>query len=420
MQCVANYEIKSDVSVGRDDTWLKLAHPKGLYKARIRNITRTDFSTPFLLTLHLTFETPSLQEAKEIADERLADCLNMLAFIANSTFRRHRIRQIVECTPGEDMRNILFWGDAIENEDPQPILNPKLMSSVERMMAFDQPPSIRRALRWYRLGIQAVSPDDQFQYFWFALEILAVYQEAQAEVPDKCPHCESDLFCKTCNKTPHHMPYPRQKIRDLIFAVDKEVTGATVKMLDSTRNAVMHGKTLKEIKEKFPQAHEEVVDVLGRILFKALIHQFPPVLLKEKLSFANPNTYVHRIMTGVATMQMPVHQDADGEFDLSFGGTKVELLPDGPPQSALPTRMLLSQEDYKLLGKLAHEKSDQQEMCRRIWQRGKPHEQVVLCVVLSTEAKTIEQAIRRGDKGNWQDFFRRIIESSRKPPEAKP
>ena len=197
MQCVANYEIKSDVSVGRDDTWLKIMHPKGLYKARIRNITRTDFSTPFLLTLHLTFETPSLQEAREIADERLADCLNMLAFIANSTFRRHRIRQIVDCTPGEDMRNILFWGDAIENEDPQPILNPKLMSSVERMMAFDQPPSIRRALRWYRLGIQALSPDDQFQYFWFALEILAVYQKAQAVVPDKCPHCESDLFCKT-------------------------------------------------------------------------------------------------------------------------------------------------------------------------------------------------------------------------------
>ena len=160
--------------------------------------------------------------------------------------------------------------------------------------------------------------------------------------------------------------------------------------------------------------------MLGRILFRALIHQFPTELLREKLSFANPNTYVHRTMTGVATMQMPVHQDADGEFDLSFGGTKVEMLLDGPPQSAQPTRMVLSQEDYKFLGKLAYEKSDQQEMCRRIWQRGKPHEQVFLCIILSTEAKTIDEAIKSGETGNWQDFFRRIIENGRKPPDTRP
>jgi len=92
----------------------------------------------------------------------------------------------------------------------------------------------------------------------------------------------------------------------------------------------------------------------------------------------------------------------------------MELVADGPPQSAQPTTMVLSQEDYKLLGKLSFEKSDQQEMLRRMWQRGQAHEDVVVCMVLSTEAKTIHEALEQGEQGSWQDFFRRIVEGSPK------
>lgn len=417
MQCVANYEIKSDVSVIEDDLWLKFKHPKGLYRARIRNITRKDFSTPFLLALHLTFETPSLQEAKAIADERLADCLNILALVTASTFVRHRIRQIVDCTPGDPMRSILFWGDAIGNEDPQPILNNRFMDSVERLLAFDTPPAIRRALRWYRLGINATNPDDQYQYFWFALEILAVYQEAPEKVADKCPDCKSDLFCKTCEKYPLHKPYPKQKIRALIKAVDKEVVDSTVDLLDETRNALMHGKTLKEIEEKLPKPHEEIVDVLGRILFNALVYQFPTEV-KENVIATNPTTYVHRTLTGIATIQTIVPVDEDGEFDLSFSGTKMEMVTDGPPQSARPTRMVMTPDQHKRLGRLGYERSDQQEMCHRINQRAETHGEHVFTWVLSTETKLISEAMKRGDTGNWQDFFREMIGGG-KPPEPK-
>jgi len=80
MQVVANYEIRSECSVVADDLRLQIKHPQGLYRALIKNIPRSDYSTPFLLSLHLYFDAPDLDEAKEIAEERLADCLNMLAF----------------------------------------------------------------------------------------------------------------------------------------------------------------------------------------------------------------------------------------------------------------------------------------------------------------------------------------------------
>src|SRR2546422_10743670 len=119
MLCVANYEIKAEASVVSDDLRLQIKHPKGLYRALIKNIQRPDYTTPFLLSVHLYFDALNLDEAQETAEERLVDCLNMLAFTTGAAFSRHRIRQIVDCTSDSGMRDIRFWGDAIDHEDPQ-------------------------------------------------------------------------------------------------------------------------------------------------------------------------------------------------------------------------------------------------------------------------------------------------------------
>lgn len=160
MQCVANYEIKSELSVSDDGQWLKLTHPRDLYRARIRNIVRSDFSTPFLLSLHITFDAESLDDAREVAEESLADCLNILAFATGCSFKRHRIRAIVDCAPGVQMRSCLLWGDSIGHEDPEPFLDDRIANSIDRLMAFDAPPAIQKAMRWYRQGINASVPDD--------------------------------------------------------------------------------------------------------------------------------------------------------------------------------------------------------------------------------------------------------------------
>ena len=79
---------------------MRITHPKKLYRARIQNIVRQDYTTPFLLSLHLYFDAPTLNDAQDIAKEYLADCLNMLTFSTGLKFWQHRIRQIVDATPG--------------------------------------------------------------------------------------------------------------------------------------------------------------------------------------------------------------------------------------------------------------------------------------------------------------------------------
>jgi hypothetical protein len=268
MQCVANYEVKTECSIVTDDLILRINHPKGLYRARIKNIPRSVYTTPFLLSLHLYFDAPSLDGAREIADGHLVGCMNMLAFTTGSRFQRHRIRQIVEVTAVGAMRNVLMWSDAIEYEDPQPFLDGNIARSVERLSEFDVPPAIRRAMRWYRLGINSRDPDDQFSSFWFALEIVAEFQKSTEKVADTCPKCRSPLYCETCQTHPTHRPYAKQAIRTLLKAVDANCDDATIDRLDKTRNSLMHGSTLKEIEDSMPEPHEQIVDVLGHLLWK--------------------------------------------------------------------------------------------------------------------------------------------------------
>jgi hypothetical protein len=409
MQLVANYEVKTECSLITDDLILRIRHPKGGYRARIKNIPRSVYTTPFLLFLHLYFEAPSLTESREIADGHLADCMNMLSFTTGSRFQRHRIRQIVEATAGTTMRSVLMWSEAIEYEDPQPFLDENIVRSIERLSEFDIPPAIRRAMRWYRLGINAQVPDDQFTYFWFALEIVAEFQKSTEKVSDRCPKCRSPLYCETCQTHPTHRPYAKQAIRELLKAVDKDCDDSTIDRLDKTRNSLMHGSTLKEIEDGLPQPHEQIVDILGRLLWKAMVHQFPREMFDGTLSIGVPSTYVHRTMHAVAHLQTVVQTDANGDLDLNFKGTTATVVPFGPPQSARPFVIRMNVEQYKQLGRLAYAKGDQVEMCLRVHQKTQEKDGQIYARVLATDMALIKDALNRQETGTWQDLFREII-----------
>jgi hypothetical protein len=412
MRCVANFEVRSDVSVVADDLVLTINDPHGAFKARIKNIPRSEFTTPFLLSLHIYFEAPNLEQAKETSEGLLARCLNMLAFSTGSGFRKHRIRQIVDADEPKTrtMRDALLWAEKIEYEDPQPFLRANNAKAIERLLDYDLPPAIGRALRWYRLGIDAASPDDQFTYFWFALEIVAEFQKPTEKVHDKCPHCQSALYCEKCNKHPEHKPYAKQAIRALMKAADEKCDDATVNLLDKTRNSLMHGSTLREIESALPDPHESIVDTLGRLLFKALVFQFPKEMFDGTLVMGVPSTFVHYEANAVARVQTIVPVDKDGHFNLDFDGMTVELKPDGPPQSAAPTVVRMTPEQYDRLTKFSYEKGDHQDMVKRI--RGSAREKGghVYVRVLATDMSQLRQELKANKEGKLQDLLRELFE----------
>jgi hypothetical protein len=413
MQCIANYEIESEISVLSDDIRLRLQHPKGQFQARIKNIVRDDYSRPFLLSVQIIFEAPRLKEAQDIAQDKLVEFLNMLALATGASVKRYRTKQIVDCTPASGMRECLVWADSAGHEDPNPFLDSNIMASIERLLQFDPPPAVRRALRWYRLGVNASVPEDQFQYFWFALEILAEFQKPPENVADRCPHCKSPLYCETCKRHPTHRPYAKQAIRAMVQAVEEACDEQTLEALDKARNALMHGATLKEIEYNLPKSDEHIIDVLGRIVFKALIHQFPREIFKERFHLGSPTTYIHRTMTGIAHISTVVPSGDDGELDLDrFTGLKVSMVTDGPPQSGRPSIIVMTREQYKQLGLLTREKGDHQELCKRVYERMKMQDEKVVALVLSTDMARIQDALKRGETGNWQDFFRVIVSAN--------
>lgn len=302
-----------------------------------------------------------------------------------------------------------MWGESIEYSNPQPFLREGTARAIERLLEFDIPPAIRRAMRWYRLGINATVPDDQFMNFWFSLELVAEFQKSSEKVPDRCPQCQSPLYCESCKTNPVHRPYPKQAIRTLIKAVDKECDDATIKRLDKTRNSLMHGATLKEIEDSLPQPHEQIVDVLGRLLWRAIILKFPREMFDGTLEMGYPSTYIHRDVHAVVDMQTFVPTDADGDLDLSFNGMTAKLEPFGPPQSALPTVVSMSAEQHERVRKIGVMGGDHQEMCRRIYRRAETKDGRVHASVLSTDMTLIENSLKRGDTGAWQDLFREIL-----------
>lgn len=411
MRCVANYEIGSDVSVVTDDLVLTINDPGGVFKARIKNIPRSEFTTPFLLSLHIYFEAPDLEEAKETVEGLMADCLNMLAFTTGAGFRKYRIRQIVDADTSSTraIRDVLMWGEKVKYEDPQPFLNKANANSIERLLGHDVPPAIRRALRWYRLGIDASSLDDQFTYFWFALEIVAEFQKPAEKVHDKCPHCQEPLYCEKCEKYPTHRPYAKQAIRALMKAADQECDDATVSLLDKTRNSLMHGATLREIESGLPDPHEHVVDILGRILWKALVKQFPKEMFDETLVMGVPSTYVHYKANAVAHVQTVVPIDQEGHFDLDFKGMTVEMKPSGPPQSAAPSVIRMTHEQYDRLCELSYQKGEHQEMLERLRGRIQEKEEHILVLVLATDMSIIQRAVEMKQEGEWQALFCEIL-----------
>ncbi len=411
METAASFRIRSECSVVEDGRVLRIDHPHGDYRARIRNIPRTEYTVPFLLSLHIYFDAPSLDDAKDVAIEHLADCLNMLAFTTGTSIKLHATKSIVDVEGGaaNAMTTVHLWGDTIEYEDPQPFFDENITTAIERLLKVELPPAVRRAMRWYRLGIVETVPDDQFMYFWFALEIVAEFQKSSEKVPDRCPKCDTPLYCESCQTHPVHRAYAKQAIRTLLKTVDKNCDDSTISLLEKARNSLMHGRTLKEIEVSLPEPHEAIVDVLGHLVWRSLLWQFPHEMFDGSITLGSPSTYIRRTMTPVAILETMVSTRSDGELDLDFKGFTVNIEPFGPPQSGLQKVLKLNAEQYERLTQLAFKKGDHQEMCRRIYDKSQPDDDGAACMVLSTDWDAINEAISKHEDGDWQDLFRDIL-----------
>ena len=410
MKTVGKFEVLSNTSVVEDDRWLDFEHPDGGYRARVRNITRVDFFTPFRLEVHVYFEAESLDRITEAAEDKLARFLNVLALATEGQFKRHRRKVVVQIGAHGYMSDYIFSTDAMENEDPEPLLHARVAKLVHRIGQAGVGVKTHRALRWLRLGINSRVGDDQFQSFWFAMELLAGSKKSNEKIHDACPQCNQPLFCEQCQANPIHRPYPKQAIKALIQAAMPAYDDKQIEVLAGARNALAHGTTLREYEATHPapEGDPHLVDKLYAVVRNALLLEFPEDVQGTLHSERDSTSVVSMTATMVAHIQTVVPQDENGDLDLSFPGLTIETTMNTAPQSAVPVGVFVNLTQFNQLKQIADDDgSDNVDFVRRLFRQvGQHPDGRIVLMVLSSDLPRLKQAVEGNEQSAWQLLIR--------------
>ena len=147
-----------------------------------------------------------------------------------------------------------------------------MMDTVERLVAMHDNEVSQSAMRWYRLGIRSEIAEEQFSYFWFAIEIVAAKLKEVGKITPSCPKCSADLFCPTCNETQYRQRFGSEAIANLIRAVapDGSDLDELVKTLFKIRNTLQHGRRIGSIADTLPCTEKQAVAVLANVAWRAI------------------------------------------------------------------------------------------------------------------------------------------------------
>lgn len=339
---IAQLEVEAEIVLAEGAAPFEYHDPRRGYRVRLQNRSvRPLVETP-LLEMQLEFDAPDLKSADALVKPLAREFLYWLSFVTTSGFRPARVERLIDWTPGLTVRE-QFYYHADTTDMPQTALVADFAATIALFNTNEVPVEVRRAVRWFANGIRAELPDDQFQYFFFVLEILAEFRKSPERVPDRCPKCRGELSCVQCNEVPLHRPYAKQAIRQLIESIVKKGVDEAFTTIDTARNALMHGRSVEELEEELPIPFEELVDRTGRVAWQAIMTSLPLPPGEHRPAMMQATTFLHRSLTVVAHVQMgskggdPNHPRLEDQGTMQISvQQRVPQAPNGP--SAAPDK----------------------------------------------------------------------------------
>lgn len=219
----------------------------------------------FTLALQLIFEAEDLFDARERGVQSAEILLCAWSLATGVALRLRQTVRIVDWTIGLRDRQGVQFSRHGAGSPPHAILNTESLQTAVRIAGASLSERLRRAVRWFSHGVSAGHPDDQFSFFWLAIELLAAEARSVTPVPDACPKCRGPLFCRACEVEPVHRPYPKQAIQDLFRHHVTTNHEEFFKHANRFRNALMHGDDVRDVEHELGVKFEEVVNCLGRL-----------------------------------------------------------------------------------------------------------------------------------------------------------
>lgn len=266
--------------------------PNGLYSVRLVNRAVRPLAETPLLEMQLEFESPDLRSADQEVGRLARHFLYWLSFATQSAFRVRAVERVIDWTPGLNEREQFHY--FVDRADmPFRGVVADLAATIA-LFSEHAPPAVNRAVRWFSNAMVADLMDDQFQCFFFAIEILAEHHKASERVADLCPKCRKELFCKSCNGVPTHKPYPKQAIRQMLQRFIPLGADETFHLFNGVRNDLMHGKQIDEIEADLPIKFEAVVDRIGEAAWRCVIHSLRAKPGKYRPTLLHASTFVRR------------------------------------------------------------------------------------------------------------------------------
>lgn len=274
MLVMADYVLDADLCLPDDAPPLVIGGPHLGWTLTLSNTTEDPAMSAGVLAARLEFEAPSLDAARDIAEECLSRALNAACYVTGHAFSYNALKQIVDWTPGREMRDLRIYYEAPLRETAEPALNDEFARTIEHYIFTQVGQRQQTALRWFRLGLQSSNTEDQFTYFWFALEITAEVLKDAIKVPSACPHCKGPLYCTACDKIPVHRKYTGQAIRSLVerYTSDSEIDVFSV--LQKIRHTLLHGDRVSSVITELPCTEEQAVNALCHITQEAMASLF--------------------------------------------------------------------------------------------------------------------------------------------------
>lgn len=291
-QWIAQLDIEAECVLADGVGTLEYSQPDGSFQIRLRNKAVRPIAEGPILDLHLLFEAEDIEAAHENVKPIVRQFLRWLTLTTHCGFKILAVKRLIDWTPGVSMRDqFLYHADLTDM--PAPAISQELLQTINLLNQKALSPDVNRALRWFANGVAAELMDDQFQSFFFALEILAQVHKSVAPVPDTCPRCHTPLFCEKCEEAPTHRPYAKQAVKQLIEKLAPTwVDGFGI--MNEARNGVMHGQTIEEIEKRIPLPFDKLVDTTGQIAWIAIMNSIQLPAGKHQLELARATTFIRR------------------------------------------------------------------------------------------------------------------------------
>lgn len=296
-----DFEVEAHACINEELGKIFTTHPLDDYEVHLSNIAVEHGTDRPLLSVHLIVSSNNPEEARQIGTEKLREYLHLLTFITNFSFKTHRLIRIIDWTPGLKERLCLQYERSPKYDISDPVLGEEYFKSIEMLQKTNISNVLKRALKWFSNGVSGPYLDDQFQYFWFVLEILAEIHKKPGKVNDLCPKCRTPLYCKSCNALPTHRPYPKQAIYQLISTIVIDDPDGFFKITNDVRNCLMHGDDIEHIEKTHNVNLSQLVDSMGQVAWIAIFETFRKSLEEAPndgtINFIRTNMYTHNVTT---------------------------------------------------------------------------------------------------------------------------